>query len=191
MTNRSDSAARAQGKLWCTHRNATDFPVRDGLCQVVLSFEQSCAAFCVCFPTPVWDACCVLCCFLRAVWVLWTNVLNCLHSARPSTSLLQTRTIGRELADCSCGTSHVSSCQSCSAQQPNSNVFIAMAISATPLVEAKGVREVRLLQRRTRFVLGPLPGLGYVPVEQSGIPFVLAYAGIGLHMLWLSVAREW
>ncbi len=66
-----------------------------------------------------------------------------------------------------------------------------MAVTPTPLVEAKGVREVRLLQRRTRFVLGPLPVLGYVPVEQSGIPFVLAYDGIGFHCVWLSFAREW
>jgi len=55
----------------------------------------------------------------------------------------------------------------------------------TPLVDAKGVREVRLLRRRPRYVVQG------VPVEVAGIPFALTYAGIAMHVIFLAFAGEW
>lgn len=57
--------------------------------------------------------------------------------------------------------------------------------AVTPLVEAKGVREVRLLRRRPRYVVQG------IPIEVAGIPFALAYAGIVMHMIFLAFSGDW
>lgn len=59
------------------------------------------------------------------------------------------------------------------------------AASATPLVQAKGISEVRLLRRRTRYVVNG------IPIEIIGMPFALIYATLGVHMLTLVVAGKW
>lgn len=62
-----------------------------------------------------------------------------------------------------------------------------MAVKAkpTPLVQAKGIAEVRLLRRRPRYVVQN------IPVEVSGIPFAVTYACIGIRMASLLLGGRW
>ena len=57
--------------------------------------------------------------------------------------------------------------------------------AVTPLVQAKGISEVRLLRRRPRFVVNG------IPIETVGIPFALIYATLGVHMLTLVFGGKW
>lgn len=56
---------------------------------------------------------------------------------------------------------------------------------ATPLVQAKGISEVRLLRRRPRYVVQG------IPIEVAGMPFAITYATIGIHMLTLLFSAKW
>ena len=57
--------------------------------------------------------------------------------------------------------------------------------TASATVQARGISEVRLLRRRTRYVVNG------IPIEIIGMPFALIYATLGVHMLTLVVAGKW
>ncbi len=58
-------------------------------------------------------------------------------------------------------------------------------VGPEPRLDAKELRHIRLLLRRPRFIIGQYP------VERSGVPFVLAYAGIFVQMALPVLQRDW
>jgi len=60
-----------------------------------------------------------------------------------------------------------------------------VVVGPNPRVDAKELRQIRLLLRRPRFIIGQYP------VEISGVPFVLAYGGIFVQLVLLAAQRQW